>query len=77
MANVIQRYINLDRDVTDTISKYHEILQVPCVYSRTVYEVTLKRQALEAYSETIKMFGDQMKLQKKFQMEAQSHEIAK
>ena len=74
MAKVIQRYVELDRDVTDTMSKYHEISDI---YSRTTYEVTLKRQALEAFSEAFKMFDDQTKLQEKFQTEAQPHEIAK
>lgn len=74
MAKVIAKYIELDKDVTETMKQYQECSDI---YSRTTYEVQLKRQALEAFSEAIKMFEDQMKLQEKFQKEAQPHEIAK
>ncbi|OXU28354.1 hypothetical protein TSAR_008311 [Trichomalopsis sarcophagae] len=73
MAKVIAKYIELDKDVTETMKQYQECSDI---YSRTTYEVQLKRQALEAFSEAIKMFEDQMKLQEKFQKEAQPHEIA-
>jgi phosphoinositide-3-kinase regulatory subunit len=74
MAKVIQKYIELDKEVTDTMKQYQECSDI---YSSTTYEVQLKRQALEAFSEAIKMFEDQIKLQEKFQKEAQPHEIAK
>lgn len=38
-------------------------------------EIQLKRQALDAFKETVAMFEDQMRLQERFQKEAQPHEI--
>lgn len=74
MAKVISKYIELDKEVTDNMKNYQECFDI---YGRTTLEVQLKRQALEAYCENIKMFEDQMKLQEQFQKEAQPHEIAK
>ncbi|XP_034172731.1 phosphatidylinositol 3-kinase regulatory subunit alpha isoform X3 [Osmia lignaria lignaria] len=72
MANVVQKYIELDKELTDALKEY---LGFSEMYNRTASEVQLKRQALEAFSEAIKMFEDQTKLQEKFQKEAQPHEI--
>ncbi|XP_033213327.1 phosphatidylinositol 3-kinase regulatory subunit alpha isoform X2 [Belonocnema kinseyi] len=72
-AKVVQKYIELEKTTTDTLRQYQNCSEL---YSRTAYEVQLKRQALEAFSEAIKMFEDQMKLQEKFQKEAQPHEIS-
>lgn len=74
MAKVIQKFIELDREVSETMKQYQESNEA---YTRTSTEVMLKRQALEAFCEAIKMFEEQMKLQEKFQVEAQPHEIAK
>ncbi|XP_022189203.2 phosphatidylinositol 3-kinase regulatory subunit alpha isoform X2 [Nilaparvata lugens] len=38
-------------------------------------EINLKRQALDAFIETVIMFEDQIKLQERFQKEAQPHEV--
>ncbi|XP_012277120.1 phosphatidylinositol 3-kinase regulatory subunit alpha [Orussus abietinus] len=73
MANVVQKFVELDKEMTDTLRQYQDCSEL---YSRTAYEVQLKRQALEAFSEAIKMFEDQIKLQEKFQKEAQPHEIS-
>ncbi|KAK1136130.1 hypothetical protein K0M31_000697 [Melipona bicolor] len=73
MANVAQKYVELDREITDALKEYKELSEL---YNRTSFEVQLKRQALEAFSEAIKMFEEQMKLQEKFQKEAQPHEIS-
>ncbi|XP_016905595.1 phosphatidylinositol 3-kinase regulatory subunit alpha isoform X2 [Apis cerana] len=73
MANVAQKYIELDKEITDALKEYKELSEL---YNRTSFEVQLKRQALEAFSEAIKMFEDQMKLQEKYQKEAQPHEIS-
>ncbi|XP_033307032.1 phosphatidylinositol 3-kinase regulatory subunit alpha isoform X4 [Bombus vosnesenskii] len=73
MANVAQKYVELDKEITDALKEYRELSEL---YNRTSFEVQLKRQALEAFSEAIKMFEDQMKLQEKFQKEAQPHEIS-
>ncbi|XP_054005763.1 phosphatidylinositol 3-kinase regulatory subunit alpha isoform X2 [Hylaeus anthracinus] len=73
MANVAQKYVELDKDITHAFSEYKEFSEL---YNRTAFEVQLKRQALEAFAEAIKMFDEQMKLQEKFQKEAQPHEIS-
>ena len=74
MPKVIQKYIELEKEVSETMKQYQECLDV---YSRTTYEVQLKRQALEAFCEAIKIFEDQAKLHEKYQKEAQPHEVAK
>ncbi|KOC68223.1 Phosphatidylinositol 3-kinase regulatory subunit alpha [Habropoda laboriosa] len=73
MVNVAQKYVELDKEITDALKEYKDFSEM---YNRTVFEVQLKRQALEAFTEAIKMFEDQMKLQDKFQKEAQPHEIS-
>ncbi|XP_011307012.1 uncharacterized protein Pi3K21B [Fopius arisanus] len=71
MPNVVQKFIELDREMHNHMKQYQECSEL---YNRTAYEVQLKRQALDAFCEAIKMFEDQMKLQEKFQKEAQPHE---
>lgn len=44
-------------------------------FSATSKEIQLKRQALDAFKETVCMFEEQTKIQEKFQKEAQPHEI--
>ncbi|EFN87788.1 Phosphatidylinositol 3-kinase regulatory subunit alpha [Harpegnathos saltator] len=73
MTKVVQKFVELEKDITDTIRQYQNCSDL---YGKTAYEVQLKRQALEAFSEAIKMFEEQMKLQEKFQKEAQPHEIS-
>ncbi|CAK9831062.1 Phosphatidylinositol 3-kinase regulatory subunit alpha [Anthophora retusa] len=73
MVNVAQKYVELDKEITDALKEYKDFSEM---YNRTASEVVLKRQALEAFTEAIKMFEDQMKLQEKFQKEAQPHEIS-
>ncbi|KMQ92475.1 phosphatidylinositol 3-kinase regulatory subunit alpha [Lasius niger] len=73
MTKVLQKYLELEKDVSDGIRQYQNCWDL---YNRTTYEVDLKRQALEAFTEAIKMFEEQIKLQEKFQKEAQPHEIS-
>ncbi|XP_043281420.1 phosphatidylinositol 3-kinase regulatory subunit alpha isoform X2 [Venturia canescens] len=72
-ANVFKKYVELDKEMTDKLRQWQECSEI---YGRTSYEVQLKRQALEAFSEAIKMFEDQMKLQELYHKEAQPHEIS-
>lgn len=72
MPNVVQKFIELDKEMQNQMKQFQDCSDL---YNRTAYEVQLKRQALEAFCEAIKMFEDQMKLQEKFQKEAQPHEI--
>lgn len=73
MPNIVQKFIELDKEMHNQIKQLQECSDL---YNRTAYEVQLKRQALEAFIEAIKMFDDQMKLQEKYQKEAQPHEIS-
>ncbi|XP_076178357.1 phosphatidylinositol 3-kinase regulatory subunit alpha isoform X2 [Ptiloglossa arizonensis] len=73
MTNVAQKYVELDKEINHALTEYKNFSEL---YNRTAFEVQLKRQALEAFSEAIKMFDEQMKLQEKFQKEAQPHEIS-
>lgn len=73
MTKVLQKYLELEKEVSDGIRQYQNCWDL---YNRTTYEVDLKRQALEAFTEAIKMFEEQIKLQEKFQKEAQPHEIS-
>ena len=73
MANVAQKYVELDKEITVALKDYKELSEL---YNRTSFEVQLKRQSLEAFSEAIKVFEDQTKLREKFQKEAQPHEIS-
>lgn len=73
MAKVVQKFVELDKEITDALRQYQHCSDL---YGKTAYEVQLKRNALEAFSEAIKMFEEQMKLQEKFQKEAQPHEIS-
>ena len=73
MAKVRQKYCELDKDINDTIRQYQHCSDL---YSKTAYEVQLKRNALEAFTEAIKMFEEQIKLQERCKIEAQPHEIS-
>ncbi|XP_024081756.1 phosphatidylinositol 3-kinase regulatory subunit alpha isoform X2 [Cimex lectularius] len=44
-------------------------------FSTTSKEIQLKKQALEAFKETVAMFEEQIKIQEKFQKKAEPHEI--
>lgn len=44
-------------------------------FTATSKEIQLKRQALDAFKETVAMFEEQIKIQEKYKIEAQPHEI--
>ncbi|CAH1393870.1 unnamed protein product [Nezara viridula] len=44
-------------------------------FTTTSKEIQLKRQALDAFKETVAMFEEQIKIQEKYKIEAQPHEI--
>lgn len=73
IGKVIQKFMEISKELSETMKQYQECSDI---YYRTSHEVQLKRQALEAFTEAIKMFEDQMKLQEAFQKEAQPHEIS-
>ncbi|XP_034944744.1 phosphatidylinositol 3-kinase regulatory subunit alpha isoform X2 [Chelonus insularis] len=73
MPDVVKKFLELNKDMQNQIKQFQECSDL---YQKTAYEVQLKRQALEAFCEAIKMFEDQIKLQEKFHEEAQPHEIS-
>lgn len=44
-------------------------------FVQTSREIQTKRQALDAFKETVAMFEEQIRMQEKYQSEAQPHEI--
>lgn len=73
MAKVLQKFLELEKEVSDGIRQYHHCWDL---YTRTSNEVELKSQAMEAFQEAIKMFEEQVRLQEEFRKEAQPHEIS-
>lgn len=72
MEKVAARLVELDREYvakTKTFDNYSEDFLL------TSKDIQMKRQALDAFRETVAMFEEQIKLQEKFQKEAQPHEI--
>lgn len=69
---LIQKYVDIHKDYVAKNKIFEEVSED---FNRTAHEVTLKRQALDAFKEAVQMFNDQIKLQEKFNKEAQPHEI--
>ncbi|XP_014233043.1 uncharacterized protein LOC106656534 isoform X2 [Trichogramma pretiosum] len=72
-TKAMQKYVELEREIMLTMNKYQEIYEL---FNRASQEVTLKHNALEAFTETVRMFEDQLNAHGKFQKEAQPHEVA-
>jgi len=71
-SKVVQRLVELDKDYEMKTKLYDDYSEDFVLTSK---EIQLKRQALDAFSETVSMFEEQIRLQEKFQKEAQPHEI--
>uniref|UniRef100_A0AAU7B9P6 Phosphoinositide-3-kinase regulatory subunit alpha n=1 Tax=Pyrrhocoris apterus TaxID=37000 RepID=A0AAU7B9P6_PYRAP len=72
LEKVSARLVELNEEYyskTKTFDEYFE------GFSVTTKEIQLKRQALDAFKETVAMFEEQIKIQEKFQKEAQPHEV--
>ncbi|KAK9507473.1 hypothetical protein O3M35_007325 [Rhynocoris fuscipes] len=72
IEKVASRLVELNSEYVGKSKTYSEYSDE---FSATSKEIQLKRQALDAFKETVGMFEDQIKLQEKFQKEAQPHEI--
>ncbi|KAK3915040.1 Phosphatidylinositol 3-kinase regulatory subunit alpha, partial [Frankliniella fusca] len=55
--------------------KYKLIQEIYDDYNKSSQEITIKKQALEAFGEAINLFNEQIKTQEKFQKDAQPHEM--
>lgn len=67
-----QRLVEIHKDF---VAKTKILDEVSEDFNRTLHQVTLKRQALDAFNEAVQMFKEQIKLHEKFNKEAQPHEI--
>lgn len=72
VEKLISKFVEINKDLIGKSKTYGELSEQ---YSNTSREVNLKRQALDAFKETVHMFEDQFKLQERFRHEAQPHEI--
>lgn len=72
MEKVAARLVELDKEYLAKTKTYDDYSEEFVLTSK---EISLKRQALDAFTETVGMFEEQIKLQEKFQKEAQPHEI--
>ncbi|XP_047101882.1 phosphatidylinositol 3-kinase regulatory subunit alpha [Schistocerca piceifrons] len=72
VQKVAQKLREIYREYSVT-TKTYEVLSDDFI--RTNQEIQLKVQAQEAFAEAISMFEEQIKLQERFQKEAQPHEI--
>ncbi len=55
--------------------KYKLIQEIHDDFTKSSQEITIKRQALDAFGEAINLFRGQVETQEKFQKEAQPHEM--
>lgn len=72
VEKLIQKLQEIHKEI---VSKTKILDEVSEDFNRTAHEVSLKRQALDAFNEAVQMFKEQIKLQEKFNKEAQPHEI--
>lgn len=69
---MVQRLVELDKEYQQKTKQYDDYSEDFVLTSK---EINLKRQALDAFTETVAMFKDQIRLQERFDKEAQPHEI--
>lgn len=72
VGKVASRFVDLDKEYIAKSKLYDDYSEDFILTSK---EIQMKRQALEAFTETILTFEEQIKLHEKFQKEAQPHEI--
>lgn len=71
-GKVVQRLVELDKEYEMKTKQYDDYSEDFVLTSK---EIQMKRQALDAFTETVGMFEEQIKLQERFQKEAQPHEV--
>ncbi|XP_023930184.1 phosphatidylinositol 3-kinase regulatory subunit gamma-like isoform X4 [Lingula anatina] len=74
LDEVCKRLVEINREYLKKTLKYDKLYDG---HSRTTQELQLKHQALDAFSETITVFEDQITLHDKFKQQAQPHELQK
>lgn len=71
VPNLVRRYLEIFNDLNVLEAMMHKYNDE---YKRITYEIEIKRQAAEAFTEVIKMLQLQNELQQKYQAVAQPHE---
>jgi len=72
VSNVAQKLVEIHKEYMAKTRLYDEYSE-DCF--RSSQEIQLKHQALDAFREAVAMFEDQIRIQEKYQREAQPHEI--
>lgn len=74
VSNICQKLMRINKEY---LAKSKEYDQFYDSFTRTVQDIALKRQALDAFTETLAFFEEQIQMQGKFQKEAEPHEISR
>lgn len=71
VPHLLHKYFELNNEIENSERQFQDFNEM---YKKVTHEVEIKRQANEAFHEVIKMLEGQLKLQEKYQKEAQPHE---
>lgn len=69
---VCQKLMTLNKDYLAKSKQYDQYYEE---YSKASQDITMKKQALDAFTETLVFFEEQIQLQEKFHKEAEPHEV--
>lgn len=69
---LVKTYLDLRKDLTAREKEYDENHSK---YKRIEHDLDIKRQAFEAFAEAEMLFEEQLSTQKRYQVEAQPHEV--
>lgn len=72
LSSLVCKFQEIQKEFT-TKTKYYDDFSRD--YDRTELDTKAKKQALDAFWQAVKIFEEQIRLQEKFQKEAQPHEI--
>lgn len=72
--NICQKLMSINKEYLAKSKQYDQFYDR---FTRTVQDITLKRQALDAFTETLTFFEEQIQMQDKFRKEAEPHEISR
>lgn len=69
---IAQKYLEVRKELSAREKEYDENFNK---YKRTEHDLDIKRQAFEAFHEAEQLFDEQLNTQKRYQSEAQPHEV--
>ncbi|GAB6022370.1 hypothetical protein CHUAL_006488 [Chamberlinius hualienensis] len=70
---ICQKLMDINKEYLSKTKQYDQFYEE---YSKTSQDIVLKKQALDAFTETLTFFEEQIQLHEKFQKEAEPHEIS-